>query len=198
MTRLALYWSILIEFDGFTVHDFDHVMAFVASDSLVTAFQRKLGFAVIKSRGLPALGIVAVGAPGLSGSYKLACVDILVTIFTNLGRTFELYLFGSRRNLVAVTALYRAMRAQQRKLRLRMVEAADVGPGPRIVARFAAKRSAIRPALRHTIFELAMVNIFMTTCTGHVFENKGQDLIGSASGTHFVTIRTRHSRMRAG
>lgn len=188
MTRLALYWSILIEFDGLALHDFDHVMAFVASDSLVTAFQRKLGFAVIKSRGLPALGIVAVGAPGLSGSYKLACVDILVTIFTNLGRTFKLYLFGSRRNLVAVTALYRAMRAQQRKLRLRMVEAADVGPGPRIVARFAAKRSAIRPALRHTIFELAMVNIFMTTCTGHVFEDKGQDLIGSAGGAHFVTI----------
>ena len=172
-------------------------MAFVASNPLVTAFQRKLGFAVIKSRGLPALGIVAICAPSLSGFCKLACVDILVTIFTNLGRTFKLYLFGSQRNLVAVTALYRTMRAQQRKLRLRMVEAADVCPGPRIVARFAAKRSAVRPALRHTIFELAMVNIFMTTCTGHVFENKGQDLIGSASGTHFVTIRTRHSRMRA-
>lgn len=118
MTRLALYWSRLIEFDGFAVHDFNHVMAFVASDSLVTAFQRKLGFAVIKSRGLPALGVVAVCAPGLSGSYKLACVDILVTIFTNLGRTFKLHLFGSHRNLVAVTALYRSMRAQQRKLRL--------------------------------------------------------------------------------
>lgn len=113
-------------------------MAFVACDSLVAAFQGKLGSAVIESRWLPALGIVAVCAPGLSGFCKLVCVGIFVTIFTNLGRAFELYLCGSRRDLVAIAALYGAMRTKQRKLRFRMVESANVRPGPRVVARFAA------------------------------------------------------------
>ena len=79
---------------------------------------------------------------------------------------------------------------EERKLRFRVVKTADIRPGPRIVTRFAAQWRPIRPLLRHAILELAMMNILMTTCTSHVFENEGQDLVRAAGGAHFVAIVT--------
>ena len=79
---------------------------------------------------------------------------------------------------------------EKRKLRFRVVKTADIRPGPRVVTRFAAKWRPIRPLLRHAILELAMMNILMTACTSHVFENEGQDLVRSAGGAHFVAIVT--------
>lgn len=153
---------------------------------------------MIKDRRNPSLRIVTIRAGSLPRLCKLACVRVFVTIRANLRCALELHLLGSHRYLVTVAALDHAMGAKQRKFRFRMIESADVRPGPRVVASFAAERRTVRPELRHTIFELAMVNIFMTTCTGHVFENKGQDLIGSACGTNFVAVRTSNSRVRSG
>ena len=90
------------------------------------------------------------------------------------------------------------MRTQEGELCLRVVESADVRPGPRVVASFAAKRSAVRPALRHTIFELAMVNIFMTTCTGHVFKVERNDFVRSARSADFMAFGASYRDVRTG
>src|ERR1700746_1523109 len=88
----------------------------------------------------PSLRIVAIRAGGLPRFRKLACMCVFMAIFANRRGAFELYLRGSHRHLVAIPALYRAMRAEERKLCFRMVKTADVRPGSRIVARFAAHR----------------------------------------------------------
>ena len=65
------------------------------------------------------------------------------------------------------------------------------------MAGFAAQRRAIGAALRHAIVEFAVMDIRMAAGTRHVFEKKWQDLIGPASGTHFVAIGTGDGGVRA-
>lgn len=72
-----------------------------------------MGPCVVIERGRdPALRIMAVCAGCLSRFRKLACVGVLVTILTNWRRAFELYFFCARWDLVAIAALYGAMRAE--------------------------------------------------------------------------------------
>ena len=71
---------------------------------------------VVESRGNPALGIVAVGAGSLSNFRKLAGMGVFVAILTNLGRTLELHLLSSDRDLVTGPASRRAVRSEQWKL----------------------------------------------------------------------------------
>jgi hypothetical protein len=71
---------------------------------------------VIESRGNPALGIVAVGTGSFSSLRKLAGMGVFVTVLTNLGRTLELHLLSSDRDLVTSPASRRAVRSDQWKL----------------------------------------------------------------------------------
>lgn len=88
---------------------------------------------VIENGRNPALGIVTVRAGGLSGLRKLACVCVFVAILADLRRAFELHFFRAHRHLVTGSALYRAMRAEQRELCLGVVKPVHVGPRPRVV-----------------------------------------------------------------
>lgn len=93
---------------------------------------------VIERGGSPALGIVAICTGSFASLHKLTRVNIFVAIFANRRCSLELHLRGSHGRLVTITALHDTMRAKQGKFRFRMIESADVRPGPRVVARFAA------------------------------------------------------------
>lgn len=146
----------------------------------------------------PSLRIVAIRAGGLPRFRKLACMRVFMAIFANRRGTFELYLRVSHRHLVAISALYRAMRAEERKLCFRMVKAADVRPGSRIVARLAAHRRAVGAALNHPVVELAVVRIVVTSGATHVRETEGQDFVRSAGRTHLMAIDARNRCVRPG
>ena len=94
MTRFTLQRSRLVEYNFFTVYDFDQAMAFLTRNSLVTALQRKLcSLVVVESGWFPALGIVAIRTGSFSGFCELAGVGVFVTILANRGCAFELHLF---------------------------------------------------------------------------------------------------------
>ena len=65
------------------------------------------------------------------------------------------------------------------------------------MASFAAKRHAIRAALRHAIVEFAFVGILMARSAGHVVPTEGKELVGPAGGSHLVTIVASNGSMRA-
>jgi len=145
-------------------------------------------FVVVESGGNPALRVVTIRTGSLAGFGELASVSVLVTVLTNLGRALELHFLGTDGNLVTGAALYRAMRAKQRKFRLGMVEAIHVGPRAGIVAGFAAERVAVSAALRHAVIEFAFVGILVAASAGHVVPAERQDLVGPAGGAGFVTF----------
>lgn len=140
---------------------------------------------------------MAIRTGGLARFRKLPGMNVFVTIFANLRSPLELHLRGSNWRFVTSAAFHRSMRAKQRKLRLRMIKAADVCPGSCIVARFAAQRNAVRTLLRHAVLEFAVMRIVVAGCTSQVVKVERQDLVRSACGAHFVTIRARYSRMRS-
>lgn len=124
-------------------------------------------------------------------------MDVSVTILTNLRGSLELHLCGSRRNLVAITALHCAMRTNQWKLGFRVVVAGDVGPGPCVVTSLATQSRTVGAALRHPVVEFAVMRVFVTRGAAHVCEAKRQNFIRAACRAHLMTIGTRHSGMGA-
>jgi hypothetical protein len=79
-----------------------------------------------------------------------------------------------------------------------MVEASDVLPGHRVVARFAAEQPAVRPNLRQAFLELAIVGIGMTPCARKVFKPERQNFVCSSAQPGFVTVRADDRGMSAG
>lgn len=141
---------------------------------------------------------MTIRARGLAGLRELAHVGVFVTILTNLGRALELHFFRADWDLVASSALHRTMRAKQGELRFGVVKTDYVGPRPCVVTRFAAEKRPIGAALRHAVLELPMVRVLVTCGAGHIFKDKRQDLIRSARGSYFMTIRAGHGCVRTG
>jgi hypothetical protein len=65
------------------------------------------------------------------------------------------------------------------------------------VAGFASQRRAIGAALRHAIFEFAVVWIGMTRGAAHIFKMERQDLVGPARPSRLVAIGAGHGRVRS-
>jgi len=175
------------------------LVALIAGHVRVASLQGEMGSrVVVERRRNPALCIVTIRASGLPGFHKLAGMRIFVTILTNLRRALELHFLRPHRHFVAITALHRAVRAEQREFRFRMVEAVDVRPGPHIVAGFAAQGRAVCAAPRHAVLEFAVVHVDVTGRAGPILEMERQDFVLPSGGTDFVTIGARHGRVSAG
>lgn len=119
-------------------------------------------------------------------------MGVFVTILTSLGRALELYLFRADGALVASSALYRTMRAEQGELRFGVVKTVYVRPRSRVVTCFAAERRPVGAALRHAVFEFPMMRVLVTRGASHISKDKWQDLIRAACGTYFMAVRARH------
>lgn len=114
-------------------------VTFVTCNARMPSLQREMRSRIVIERGgNPALRIVAIRTGGLARLCKLPCMNVLVAILANLRCSLELHLRASHGSLVTRGAFHRSMRAEQRKLRLCMVESADVRPRSRVVAGFAA------------------------------------------------------------
>jgi hypothetical protein len=81
-----------------------------------------------------------------------------------------------------------AVRPLQRKFRFRMVKAADIDPGARVVAGLAAQRGPVGTALGHAFVELTLVGILVASRTRAVIKVERQDLVRPSGKPHLMTI----------
>lgn len=168
-------------------------VTFIASHICMAALQRKMRSSiVIEGRRHPALRLMAIRAWSLPGLCKLAGVNVLVAVFANLGGAFELHLFGSHRDLVTRAAFHRAVRTQQGKFCLGMVEPDDVRPGTRVMAGFTTERCATGAPLRHPILEFPVMRIRVASGAGHILETERKNLVGSPGSPCLMTISASH------
>lgn len=189
---------LLVNNDRFASDHACLLVTIITRNVRVPSLQRKMCLGlVIEDRRNPSLRIVAVRAPGLPGFRKLPCVRVFVAILANLRSAFELHLFRPGRHLVAIPAFHGAMRAQQRELRFGMVVAADVRPGPRIVASFTAQSCAVGTPLRHSVLKFSTMGVLVTADAGDVHEAERQGFILTPGCTGFVAIGARHGGMGA-
>jgi len=195
----ALRWRVFVDGDRSSFDRSRLRVALHAGHICVAAGQRQSSFCVvIEGRRRPSQRIVTIGAMRRStGHGELPAVYILMARLTLLRRSGESRLVR-RARLVASGASDRAVRAQQRKLRLRMVEPADIRPRFRRVARFTAKERAIRPFLLHARGKFAVMHVAMARRAGPVFEMKREHSIRSPAKSDFVTFSAGHGQMRSG
>jgi len=96
----------------------------------VTSFQRESRFVVIEERRLPFVAVVASSAIVGAGA-ELVGMRILMTIAAIGGGFREVHMphveFHGRR-LVAIDAGHRAMRSEEREVRLRVIESGQIFP----------------------------------------------------------------------
>lgn len=175
-------------------------MAHRASHICVAASQWELcAFIVIKGGRGPALIHMAVRAPGDPAlCVKLAAVWIRVAGFAILRRSLELNFVGAREHFVAFAAGDAAVSSDQWKFCFRMVEAANVDPGSRAVARFAALGRAVGAFGRHALYEFALMRIHVAGSASAVFEMERQNLVRSSGETGFVALRAGHGHVAPG
>jgi len=180
-----------VEQDGLTLDLALQGVAHRATHICVSACQRELSaFVVVERGGRPTL--IHVTIPALRDSIfrgKLAAVRICVAPFAILRRSLELNLLAARERLVAFVACNGAMSSDQGKFGFRVVEAADVDPGPGAVARFAAQRGPIGALLGHALLEFALVGIGVAGRAGAVREMERQNLVRSSAEAGFVALR---------
>ena len=79
-----------------------------------------------------------------------------------------------------------------------MIEASDINPRPGTMAGFATKCGAIRPFLRHAVFEFALMRIGMACGAGAVREMERQNLVGPSAEAGLMTLCARNCDVRAG
>jgi len=116
VTIRTLRRRLFVDNDRLGVNHARLLMAFVTSHAFVAALQGKMRPGVMVEGGRhPALRIVAVRTRCLPGLGKLAVMGIFVTIFADLRCVLELYFLFAERHLVTITALYSAMRSEQRE-----------------------------------------------------------------------------------
>ena len=189
-----------VEQDGLTLDLALQGVAHRATHICVSACQRELSaFVVVERGGRPTL--IHVTIPALRDSVfrgKLAAVRICVAPFAILRRSLELNLLAARERLVAFVACNGAMSSDQGKFGFRVVEAADVDPGPGAVARFAAQRGPIGALLGHALLEFALVGIGVAGGACAVFEMERQNLVRSSAQARFVTLRAGDGHVRPG
>jgi hypothetical protein len=112
VTVSALRQNLFINNDGISLDKDCFFVTHVTSNFRVPTLERKVRpRVVIEDGGDPALRIMAIGTGGLSGSCKLSCMSILVTVLTNLCRALELNCFRTYWHLVAGAATDNAVRS---------------------------------------------------------------------------------------
>ena len=129
---------------------------------------------MVKSRRLPVIDIVATGAVRdlLPGS-KLPPMRIVMAAGALHGGVAKIHVVqGSFQcwRPVAISARHCSMRAEQRKLGLRMVEAAQFFPLNRGVTRFASHNPAVRAFCCHLYPELVRVRIVVACGAGAILK----------------------------
>jgi len=196
----AILWRGLVEQNRLALDLALQGVAHGATHVCVAARQRELCAFVVVERGRgPPLIHVAIPALGDSilGS-ELAAVRIRMAGFAILRRSLELNFVRAGERFVAFAAGHPAMSPNQREFRFRMVEAADVDPGPSAVARFAAERGSIGALLRHALLEFAFMGIGVAGGARAVFEVKRQNLVRSSAEAGFVAFRAGNGDVGSG
>lgn len=189
-----------IEQDGLALDLALQRVAHRAADIRVAARQRELGaFIVVKCGRRPALVHVAIRAfcDSVFGG-KLAAVRIRVASLAILRRSLELNFVSAGKRLVAFAASGHAMSPDQGKFCFRMVETADVDPGPCAVACFTAQRDSIGALQRHAILEFSLMGIGVAGSARAVREMERQNLVSSSAKARFVAIRAGDGHVSSG
>jgi len=142
VARRAILRGGFVEQHGLVGDYFGHLVTLRAAYVLVRTAQRERGpLVMVKERRLPLHAVVALRAARDIRLSELLAVDVLVAVFALAGRCLEVHVhqFGLKvGRLVAIDAGRRAVRSEQGKLRLRMVEAGEFLPRLRGMARLAS------------------------------------------------------------
>ena len=157
----------LVEEHGFGGNNSGQLVAPRAAHVLVRPAQRKFGpLLVVKQGRLPRHAGVALRAARDIPFGELLSVDVLVAVLALRRRGLEVHIHQLSfkiGGLVAINASRSAVRAEQRKLCLRMVEAREFLPRLRGVASFAPRHRTVGPRQLHALFELSLVRIVVAT-----------------------------------
>ena len=154
-----------------------------------------------KSDRLPLHAVVALGAVGDVFFGELLPVNVFVAIFTLHGRGLEVHVdqLGFKiGRLVAIDAGRRAVRPEQRELRLRMIEAREFLPRLGRVTGLASRGRAVGARQLHALFELALVRIRVATGAIQIFPVINDEWLRLKFGRFFVAIGARHSDVSTG
>ena len=130
MTSFASFRCRLVEEHETAVHRFLQRMARRASDVFVSPFERESGLVMIEERRLPFIAVVASCAIVGPGA-ELVGMRILMAIAAIDGGFRKVHMPHVEfhvRWLVAVDAGHRAMRSQEREVRLRVIESCQIFP----------------------------------------------------------------------
>jgi len=132
MASLTGCWSWLIEQHRVPIHWLAEGVAGRTGDFLVASLERKRSFLVVKQGGLPLVAVMAPCAVVGAGA-ELVSMGVLMALAAGSGSSNELNVphgeFHVRR-LMAVSAGDGAMRTDQGKIGLRVVELCEVAPFP--------------------------------------------------------------------
>jgi len=127
-------------------------------------------------------------------------MNVLVAVLALRRRRFEVdiaQLSLKIRRFVAVDAGGCAMRTQQRKCCLRVVEAGDILPRFRGVASLAPRRGAVRPDLQHALLELPFVRIGVATRAIQLAPVVDHGRLWLELGRLLVTVQAGHRNVAA-
>ena len=198
MTVSTLRGRKLVEGDGFVADQSRLSMASVAGNVGMASRQRKRSaLIVVKNRRHPAHGVVTVRAARLAVLVELPGVNIEVTILAVFRGAFERYFANAGRRLVARAAGNRAVVANEREIRFRVIETFCIDPRFHVVASLAAHGRAIGCALRHLIVELGVMWIGVAGCATPILKIERQYLIETRGHDFFVTLDARNDGVRA-
>ena len=139
----------------------------------------------------------------LAGSFSCAILELATVRFCVAGlaihrRALELDFLRTDGNLVACATGDSAMGSEKRELRLRVVEAAYIGPGLRVMASFAAKAHSVGAFAFHPVFELAMMRVGMASSAGHIVKAERQDFVGAMRFSGSMATGARNSGVCTG
>jgi hypothetical protein len=188
----------LVKNDGFVADRSRLGVASVAQNVCVASRQRKRSaLIVVESRWHPANGVVAICAARLAVLDELPSVNIRVTVLAIFRRAFERYFANAGGRLVARAAGNRAVSANQRKIRFRVIEASCIDPRLNAMASLTTHGRAIGSAQRHLSIELAMMRIGVAGYATSILEIEWQRFIETRAHYFFVTLDARHDGMSA-
>lgn len=187
-----------VENDGIVADRSRLRVAPIAGNVGVASRQRKRSSHFVVEGGRhPAHGVVTIRAARLAVLGELPGVNVGVTILASFRRPFECDFVSPDSSLVAGTAGNRAVGANQRKIRFRVIEAFCVNPRPHAMASLATHGRAVSGAQRHLNIELAMMRIRVASRATSILKIEWQGLIETRTDNFFVTIDAGNHGMSA-
>lgn len=200
MAHGAIFWRRFVEQYRLCRNQPREFVTLDAPDILVRSAQRKLCSPImIEQRRLPLLAVVTVHAGRDLPFGELLSMDIVMALFALHRRGLEIHVakLGFKiRRLVAIHAGCGAMRSQQGERGLRMVESRQFLPRLCRVARFTSRRRAIPTLALHTLLELPLVWILVTTRAFQILPVIDHGRLGLELRRFLVAIRARDCNVR--